>query len=385
MSDFEAILETGAAAGVELAASKLAERGTPPGKCPNCEAPMIGAYCAVCGQERDTHRRTLKTLLHDLFEDILSFDSRILRTARALLFQPGELACAFRAGRTRRYVPAVRLYFFVSLIFFVMLGITNLAILQLQVIATPVKVVYDAKGNAYLPNPAYDPDDPALKNIPKLRPISKEKAAEPGGHFSYSTEVHFFSPIGAHHAEVSKAALARLKQVEVRVGVDDAGSQTRKNGPKAKAPKNWVETHLYTGIQNLAADPAALNEPLTTWMPRILFLLLPVYALLLAAFYWRQRKSYYFVDHLIFSLGVHSFTFVALIASAALAQLLPGQAVFWFLLASIGVYVFLALKRFYAQGWFWTSVKFVVLSGVYTLFFLLPALGGILALSFLYA
>src|ERR1700691_5252281 len=99
MSDLEAILETGGAAAVEIAASALAERGHVASKCPNCAAPVIGPYCAVCGQERDTHRRSVWHLLGDLFEDIVSFDSRILRTAVALIAEPGELAIAFREGR----------------------------------------------------------------------------------------------------------------------------------------------------------------------------------------------------------------------------------------------------------------------------------------------
>ena len=121
------------------------------------------------------------------------------------------------------------------------------------------------------------------------------------------------------------------------------------------------------------------------WIPRVLFLLLPLYALLLAAFYWRQRKKFYFVDHLIFSLSVHTFTFVALIAAVGLAQIVSGVWVFWFLLASIGIYVLLSLKRFYEQSWFWTGLKFVFISGIYTVFLLLPALGGVIALSFLYS
>ena len=75
-------------------------------------------------------------------------------------------------------------------------------------------------------------------------------------------------------------------------------------------------------MARIAADPAALNGPLTTWIPRILFLLLPLYALLLAVFYWRQRKKFYLVDHLIFSLSVHTFLFVALIVDIGLAQLM---------------------------------------------------------------
>ena len=84
---------------------------------------MIGAYCAVCGQARDTHRRSVWGLIKVLVEDIVSFDSRILRTGWALVFKPGELASAFREGRTQRYVPALRLYLFVSLIFFLILSV----------------------------------------------------------------------------------------------------------------------------------------------------------------------------------------------------------------------------------------------------------------------
>ncbi|MFL6690020.1 MAG: hypothetical protein ACJ8IR_07540, partial [Alphaproteobacteria bacterium] len=139
------------------------------------------------------------------------------------------------------------------------------------------------------------------------------------------------------------------------------------------------------GLSRLAANPAALNEPLTTWIPRVLFLLLPLYAVLLAVFYWRQRKKFYFVDHLIFSLSVHTFTFVALIVAVGLAQLVSGVLVFWFLLGSIGVYVFLSIHRFYEQSWFWTTVKFLSISGIYTIFFLLPALGAVIAYGFLYS
>jgi hypothetical protein len=96
----------------------------------------------------------------------------------------------------------------------------------------------------------------------------------------------------------------------------------------------------------------------------------------------RRRKEFYLVDHLVFSLSIHTLTFVALIGAAALAQVAPGETVALLLLAVVTLYIFLAMKRFYRQGWLMTIVKFVLISGIYTLFFLLPAMAGILALSF---
>ncbi len=383
----EGLLETGGALGVELAASALAQRGQPPGSCANCKAPLIGPYCAVCGQERDTHRRSVFGLFHDFVADIASFDSRILRTAKALLFQPGELPRAFREGRTRRYVPALRLYFFISLVFFLILSLTGIAILQLQVVATPIKVIRDAAGHAFIRNPAYDPDDPGMRKVPKLIPISPERATLAGGLYTFATQPYFFQPLGKG-SQLSPLLRQRLESSRkaIELAIDKNSTKlTAKQQAEKRATKNWLKAHVYGGLVRLASNPAALNEPLTTWIPRVLFLLLPLYALLCAAFYWRQRKKFYLVDHLIFSISVHTFTFVALIVAVGLAQLVSGSTVFLFLLASIGVYVFFAIRRFYEQSWFWTAVKFFCISGIYTIFFLLPALGAVVAYGFLYS
>jgi hypothetical protein len=384
--DIEGILETGGAAAVEIAASALAERGGKPGVCTNCGTSMIGPYCAVCGQERDTHRRSVYALVRDLIIDIVSFDSRVLRTARALVLEPGELPLAFREGRTRSYVPALRLYFFVSLVFFVVLSATNIAIMQFEIVATPLQIVRDAQGNTFIPNPAFDENDvkyPGLKNIPRLIPIAKDKANRPGGVFRFDSNIHFFSRIGATHANLPAAARQQLTDKDINFEVGDRQTSDAAKNARRAAVKNWIQIHVFGGLQRLAADPAAMNGPLTTWIPRILFLLLPLYALLLAAFYWRLRKDFYLVDHLIFSLSVHTFTFVILMADVALVQFFDGGTVAWFTLAAIGVYIFIAMKRFYRQGWFLTTAKWFSVSFIYSIFFLAPALGTAIALSFL--
>jgi hypothetical protein len=371
--DVEAILETGAAVAVEAAASALAERGATTETCANCKKPLLGPYCAVCGQPKITGRRSIHTLIYAFVKDVINFDSRIMRTARALLFQPGELPAAFRDGRMQPYVPAIRLYLFVSLVFFVLLSVTSIAILQLEVDATPTKVIWDANGNAFIANPAYDKDetDPDVKTAMKpLIPISKKKALRPGGIFSYSTKEHFFSRVGAYHSSLPPAARANL--------LDPA---TPMVDGKDRRKVDWIERNIYGTINRLAADPAALNGPLTTWMPRALFLLLPLYALLLALFHIRRQRDFYLVDHLVFSLSIHTFAFVALIAGAGLAQVISGEPVAWILFVAVSLYIFLAMKRFYEQGWFLTTVKFVFISGIYCLFFLAPALAGVLALS----
>ncbi len=380
MDEFEAIVETGGAAAVELAASAVAARGGKTLPCPNCGKPMIGPFCAVCGQPLNTHRRSLGHLLREFFKDIASFDSRILRTAEALLVRPGELPKAFREGRTQRYVPAVRLYFFVSLLFFLFLSVTGIAILQFAFVADSYRLVHDDQGHIYKLDGGKRILMPGLKADAKgnVRPEGGESAVEfdldmkADGSVSnrLASNVSFFQRIAPVKAKASPQLEAALKTVQMELMV---------NGKKASG----IEKAFADTLEKLKTDPAALNGPLETWIPRILFVLLPLFAFLLALFYRGQRKHFFFVDHLVFSLNIHSFLFVVLIGAAVAAQILSGLWVARLTLLVLSVYLLLSLKYFYGQSWVRTCGKFAALSFTYTVFFLAPALAFALAASVL--
>lgn len=378
MDEFEAIVETGGAAAVELAASAVAARGGKTMPCPNCTSPMIGPFCAICGQPLNTHRRSLGHLLHDFVKDVVSFDSRILRTSKALLTQPGELPSAFREGRTQRYVPPVRLYFFVSLLFFLFLSATGIAILQLDFVVNNIRFVHDAQGHIYKLEGAKKTLLPGLKADAdgNVHPEAGGNAIEfdldmkADGSVSHnlSSKTSFFQRVAP--AKPSADLEAALKKVHVDLTVNDHEASGLKNA-------------IVGTLDKLKTDPAALNGPLEAWIPRVLFVLLPLFALLLALFYRAQRKHFFFVDHLVFSFSMHSFTFVVLIGAAILAQLLPGMLVARLTLVVLAVYFFLSLKIFYGQSWLRTGVKFAGISVTYAVFFLVPALAFALFASVL--
>jgi hypothetical protein len=364
MDGLEAISETAGAAAVEIAVAALVERGGKVSPCTNCSAPLIGPFCAACGQPIETHRRSIFVLLHDFVKDVASFDSRILRTAYALLFRPGELPLAFREGRTQRYVPAVRLYLFVSLAFFLILGFTHIAIVQFVPDAHLEKAV-TINGQRYLVTPG--------DNDPETR--TKLPAWLDDGKPHYSVNVNnavFFAREGAYHANVPQAAIADLEG-RVAHEIHDKSSKGA-----------WIKATVRRTVEGLAKDPAALNGALTAWIPRALFFLLPAFALLLAVFYVFQRKRFYFVDHLVFSLSFHTFAFAFLLIAAGLAQILSGYVVATITAIVLSAYLFLAMKRFYGQGWFWTSTKWFVIEFFYVTSFVFPALITILVMAVIY-
>lgn len=366
MEDLGAIAELGGAAAVEIAASALAARGGRTETCRNCHAPVIADYCAVCGQERDSHRRSLWALLHDVFEELASFDSRILRTGRALLFAPGELPLAFHEGRTRRYMPAVRLYLLVSVLFFLTLSMTGVALVQFELREVPhaYSVRLLRNGDAVIVAEGQETD-----TIPaRIVRGAVDGSLTPGVHSGLTVGTHFFAPIGRYHQSLTPSGWARIERVKAEV-LKAVGKD--RNG--------WMARNALAMIEKLARDPAALSGPLTTWVPRVLFLLLPLFAVLLALIYFRQRRKFFFVDHLVFSLSMHSFAFAILTLAIGAAQFLSGEAVAWLVLGALGAYLLFSLKRFYRQGWTITAVKFAAISFVYAVFCLVPALAAVIA------
>lgn len=320
---------------MEAFAAPDADRRT----CPNCHSLLLGPYCAQCGQPGNGHRRSLRKLLHELFADIVSFDSRILRTGWALLLRPGELTRAFQEGRMQRYVPAVRLYLFVSLFFFVILSACHIAVVQFVVTSAPISPAPTTERNA-----------------------------------TFETETHavFFSPIGSVKSELS-SAVRRQFDAEMK-----KGSITIETGDKKVIRENLGEK-----IGRILNDPAALNGPLSEWIPRALFLLLPVFALLLAWLYRRPRGAYFFVDHLVFALNYHSFGFVLMLIVAGLKQTFLAERALWLLPLGLGVSFLVALRRCYRQNWFWTVLKGATAAVFYS-FFLLTAGLVVLVLGVIY-
>ncbi len=368
----EGIIELGTAAAVELAASELAARaGTETGRCANCNTSLIGPYCALCGQPLDVHRHGIWRLIHEALENFFNFDSRIMRTFGALLFVPGELAVAFREGRTQRYVPALRLYLFVSLIFFILMAISNIAVLQFEVTVQPKVDVSKIVAEAMRDSQTGHTSAHIQAAIAKARQEAAVQVENGKGEEEFSGKVVWFAPRGTVQSRLTPEQRARL----------EAQEHKPPKPANATAPQQvgWqIDVQMDHAFRVLASDPAALNGPLTTWIPRVLFLLLPLYALLMALFYIRQRKKFYLVDHFVFSLNFHTFAFALLTIAVFAAQVIDADIVAWSALGLLAIYGLIAMRRFYRQSWFWTVFKYTTISFVYFCFFLAPALAVII-------
>lgn len=94
--------------------------------CPNCEQKLKEHmnYCLNCGQENHIKRVSLKMIFNDFFATFFTFESKFFTTIGALVFKPAYLSNEFLKGKIEKYLRPIRLYFFISFAFFLLLKIS---------------------------------------------------------------------------------------------------------------------------------------------------------------------------------------------------------------------------------------------------------------------
>jgi len=96
-----------------------------------------------------------------------------------------------------------------------------------------------------------------------------------------------------------------------------------------------------------------------TKVPFVVFFFLPVFALFIWLVY--IRKKYNYTDHLIFSFHNQSLLFILLIISFVIDAIFNVYTS-WIFILIFGIYLFIAMKKFYNQSAIKTLLKFMFLN-----------------------
>lgn len=173
----------------------------------------------------------------------------------------------------------------------------------------------------------------------------------------------------------------RGSAVEVGRGDSAASRPVATVQGDAKPLPEW-EARIKRGALSTKNNSRAFSAMVREHMPKAIFLLVPLYALLLAGVYWRRRIK--LPGHMIFALHGHAYVFAVFLVSAVAKALLPEGAVSWVegpALLTLVWWFPVALRRVYGGSWKATIARSLLTGAAYLVTVIL-VLGALLGIGF---
>jgi hypothetical protein len=287
--------------------------------CLNCNAALSGKFCAHCGQRAVPPYPTVRELASEAAAELWGWDGRIAATFRMLLLRPGALTREFLEGRRARYLAPFRLYLIASVSYFVLAA-----------------------------------------SSPEVRLDSGETLML-GLRFGVTATDSARDATNPNPGRAGQT-LSAEERAQLRAEIDSA--------PRLFQPL----------LTKALDDPSGFRRDVFATMPKLFFVLLPFFALVVSWFYPGRR----FPEHLYFAIHVHAYLFFAL-ALTELAKF-SGMAVFVIAIVALGgvvlpVYATVAFKRVYGGSMLATVLKSAGISVLYGVGAFIAFLGALFWLS----
>ncbi len=336
----------------------MAHHVTKQAACANCAHAFAPGgpdeFCPRCGQQNHAVEIGIGHVLEEFMEGIFHFDGKVFRTAGLLLFRPGELTRRFLAGHRVPYVPPIRLYVFISFIFFLLLGFLG------------GRSVEETKGrkefSAALAEGLREADSSARvepARLPRPAPSAKQAVAGRRAQAALGGASPADANLASNSLKVSAQDIQKLPPAITAAQVD---SVVRSKG---RVPGFWNRLTVRRLLRWRDTTREELLHQALRGASVLLFLLMPLAALLLKGAYFRQHR--YYLSHLIFTIHVQCFLFVYAAVALLLSRLpLPDGLGAWGVLVPGGYFV-VALHTFYGQSWLKTLAKSLLLGTAYSL------------------
>lgn len=298
-----------------------------PADCPACGEPLKGRYCHACGQDTRIGPHPLRELIAEGVEEVTDLDGKMLRTLSALAVQPGRLLEAYRAGASSRFVTPLKLFVVTTALFLAVLGLTDVVLYQY----------------------VWKVEDPAQAVSVAEIPLDEEVVLTNARSASLWMQRRVEPPVDAAIYEALGAAAT---------------------GPFTAAERASARYDIQATREQIA-----VSQRLADWLPNVLWLLAPLYALMLAPLFGRRRL---FAEHLAFAFWGHATIFVLLILLAGINALGAGLSA-GLLVVPYLIYFTLAARRYYDQSWAAAALKAVGHTAGYVVLVLMPATMAVVA------
>jgi hypothetical protein len=308
--------------------------------CLNCGTILEGKFCHHCGQENLQIKESFGHMMTHAIADYFHFDHQFFHTLRPLLLKPGKLTNEYMAGRRVQYLHPVKMYIFISIVYFLLLFSGG------HEAAKTANVTSDK-----LTKEEADSLKNVVGNIPILTNAQKDAIKEKVDN-KIDTSKKFSDQVKELHA-VEADTIIKGKDTTINKKVNlmsdeeaqndvldmmDNGSTTKRYktyeeylAAQEKLPEaqrdGFVERYLRKKQIAWRADgkegKKAVIEGIKHNIPKMMFVLLPLFALILKITFYKNKKFY--VEHLIFSFHFHCFLFLFLAIIMIISRVIPGD------------------------------------------------------------
>ncbi len=317
--------------------------------CPNCQSEMAitDKFCASCGQKVQRRIPRLWEMITEFFDSVLNIDSKIVRTFQAI-FIPGQLTIRYFQGIRKKYYQPFRLFFFVSVLFFTVLGFSG---------------IKDTIMGFNQQNDFVDLQEKVQtsKKLTELKPVITPK---------FIDTVLVSGVFDSLQSELNVS----MDTFNINFGATDGSYDIASEDLLALSGDEIIEKYEIEGFwDQLVAkqfiktikDPSGFTWYMIGNLIWMLIFLMPALALVLKLLYIRRKR--YYVEHLTFMFHFHSFAFLLATVFILIANYFDNSRITLALLVGIPLYLLVALLRYYKQGFIKTFIKFIMLVISYSL------------------
>lgn len=346
--------------------------------------------------------RHLASVMADVADTIFNIDSRIFRSLVPLYLRPGFLTIEYVAGRRTRYVTPFRLFFFLCIIsFFAIQASLNIESMHFDLTGDGGR--YTSIVAAQTKTEVREREQAELDAIAKSQNAPLVPAAATASLYARQARVRTQAAERIAWLTAKQEAEAKGQKPPAEPAADEP--QLSFDGTPwdptthplaiswlpdfANAQLNAMAARAKDNISAAQRDPRRLIRSLFSVLPATLFVLMPLFAVLLKIVYIFKRRLY--MEHLMVALHSHAFVFMSLLIVAVLTlalgwsdthatwassplRLLRIAAWTW-----LPIYLLLMQKRVYRQGWFMALISYAVIGISYTVILAFGLVGAIVA------
>jgi len=318
--------------------------------CLNCGTIVEERFCTHCGQENIEPHESFGHLVRHFFDDFTHYDSKFFVTIRDLLTKPGFLTAEYLSGKRTTYLHPIRMYLFISFIFFLVVLSTSKFGASAEKGLTD-KASYDARQRITdsiqyrIAQARKDSAVAEAKTLEEVLPLMRfpEDSLQEGFNFNLFGSIDYKF-----------------------LRTYDSLQQSQPSSDRETGIKPWLYHRWYTTLErNGVGSISMMVQKTRNVVPKLMFILLPLFALILKLIY--SRKKYYYADHAIFTLHFHCAVFLLFLFTHIVQLIFPsikfyvnqGELILVF------IYLIIALRSVYKQKWFVTILKSFALAVMY--------------------